>query len=63
MSDEQVKYVLGEQDIPTHWVNLMADLPGPAPSAPTAPGDQGASRPRGSGRHLPDGSDPPGGLG
>ena len=24
---ETVKYVLGERDIPTHWVNLMADLP------------------------------------
>jgi tryptophan synthase beta chain len=26
---EQVKFVLGEQDIPTHWVNLMADIAGP----------------------------------
>jgi tryptophan synthase beta chain len=26
---EQIKYVLGEQDIPTHWVNLMADIAGP----------------------------------
>jgi tryptophan synthase beta chain len=31
MSDTHVKFVLGEQDIPTHWVNLMADLPGDAP--------------------------------
>jgi tryptophan synthase beta chain len=31
MNDERVKFVLGEQDIPTHWVNLMADLPGDAP--------------------------------
>ncbi|HUO70489.1 MAG TPA: TrpB-like pyridoxal phosphate-dependent enzyme [Solirubrobacteraceae bacterium] len=37
MSDTQVKFVLGEQDIPTHWVNLMADLPGDAPP-PLHPG-------------------------
>ncbi len=32
----QVKFMLGEQDIPTHWVNLMADLPpgGPPPLHP-----------------------------
>ncbi len=34
---ETVKFVLGEQDIPTHWVNLMADLPGEAPP-PLHPG-------------------------
>jgi tryptophan synthase beta chain len=28
MSEEPVKYTLAEQDIPTHWVNLLADLPG-----------------------------------
>ena len=27
---ETRKFLLGEQDIPTHWVNLMADLPGEA---------------------------------
>src|SRR4030088_2735653 len=37
MSDTQVKFLLGEQDIPTHWVNLMADLPGDAPP-PLHPG-------------------------
>jgi tryptophan synthase beta chain len=31
MGDAQVKFTLGERDIPTHWVNLMADLPGDAP--------------------------------
>src|SRR6516165_9122392 len=31
MSDQRVKFVLDEPDIPTHWVNLMADLPGEAP--------------------------------
>jgi tryptophan synthase beta chain len=30
MSHARVKFLLGEQDIPTHWVNLMADLPGEA---------------------------------
>ena len=28
--DEQVKYVLSEAEIPTHWVNLLPDLPGQA---------------------------------
>jgi tryptophan synthase beta chain len=32
--DEAVKFVLGEQEIPTHWVNLMADLPGEEPPPP-----------------------------
>jgi tryptophan synthase beta chain len=31
MSETQVKFLLGEQDIPTSWVNLMADLPSDAP--------------------------------
>jgi tryptophan synthase beta chain len=30
-TSETVKYLLGEGDIPTHWVNLMADLPPGAP--------------------------------
>jgi tryptophan synthase beta chain len=42
MGDAQVKFTLDERDIPTHWVNLMADLPGNAPPAasriPTHPG-------------------------
>src|SRR5437588_9222636 len=37
MSDTRVKFVLGEQDIPTHWVNLMADVPGD-PLPPLHPG-------------------------
>ena len=37
MSETQVKFLLGEEDIPTHWVNLMADLPGEAPP-PLHPG-------------------------
>jgi tryptophan synthase beta chain len=31
MGDAKVKFMLGERDIPTHWINLMADLPGDAP--------------------------------
>jgi tryptophan synthase beta chain len=34
MSETQVKFLLGEQDIPTHWVNLMADVNDPAHPAP-----------------------------
>ncbi len=37
MSDDQVKFVLSEQDIPTHWVNLTGDLPGD-PMPPLHPG-------------------------
>ena len=39
MSDETVKYTLPESAIPTHWVNLMPDLPG-EPSPPLNPGTQ-----------------------
>lgn len=37
MSDDQVKFLLSEQELPTHWINLMADLPGDAPP-PLHPG-------------------------
>ena len=39
--DDTVKYLLAEAEIPTHWVNLLADLPG-APAPPLHPGDEGA---------------------
>ena len=39
MSDEPVKYTLPESEIPTHWVNLMPDLPGD-PSPPLNPATQ-----------------------
>jgi tryptophan synthase beta chain len=44
MGDDQVKFTLGERDIPTHWVNLMADLPGdgPPPLTGTPPTQQPA---------------------
>ncbi len=48
MSDDQVKFVLSEQDIPTHWVNLMADLPGD-PAAAASSRHQGAG---GTGRSV-----------
>ncbi len=28
MGDETVKYLLAESEIPTHWINLLPDLPG-----------------------------------
>ena len=34
---EPTKYVLGEDAIPTHWVNLLGDLPG-EPLPPLHPG-------------------------
>ena len=37
MSETPVKFTLGEQDIPNHWINLMADLPGD-PLPPLHPG-------------------------
>ena len=46
MADEPMKFLLSEEDIPTHWVNLMPDLPGdplpplhPATHAPAGPED------------------------
>jgi tryptophan synthase beta chain len=37
MSDGPTTFPLGERDIPTHWVNLMPDLP-EAPPPPLHPG-------------------------
>ena len=37
MGDETIKYTLGESDIPTHWINLLPDLPG-EPTPPLNPG-------------------------
>src|SRR5450755_2131603 len=31
MSETRVKFLLSEPEIPTHWINLMADLPGDVP--------------------------------
>ena len=46
MSEEPVKYLLAESEIPTHWVNLLPDLPGdplpplhPATLQPAGPDD------------------------
>jgi tryptophan synthase beta chain len=39
MTETQTKFVLDENQIPTHWVNLMADLPAdPPPPPPLNPG-------------------------
>src|SRR3954466_9706910 len=37
MADQTTKYLLSEQDIPTHWVNVMPDMPGD-PLPPLHPG-------------------------
>src|SRR5436190_1020606 len=37
MADEATKYQLTEREIPTHWINLMPDLPG-EPLPPLHPG-------------------------
>src|SRR3954465_2417558 len=37
MADETTKFLLDESDIPTHWVNLLPDLPGD-PLPPLHPG-------------------------
>jgi tryptophan synthase beta chain len=37
MSEETVKYLLPESEIPTHWINLLPDLPG-EPLPPLHPG-------------------------
>ena len=44
MSDDQVKFVLSERELPTHWINLMADLPGDAPP-PLHPGTKNPAGP------------------
>src|ERR671922_159595 len=43
---EPTKFLLREEQIPTHWINLLPDLPGeplpplsPATGEPVAPGD------------------------
>jgi tryptophan synthase beta chain len=43
MSEATVKFLLEERDIPTHWVNLMADLP----SDPPPPLHPGTKQPAG----------------
>ncbi|MBV9194808.1 MAG: TrpB-like pyridoxal phosphate-dependent enzyme [Solirubrobacterales bacterium] len=37
MSGQTIKYLLQERDIPTHWINLLPDLPG-EPLPPLHPG-------------------------
>ena len=56
------KILLTESEIPTHWVNLMPDLPGDAGAA-AQPRHDGARRPGGPHADLPDGTDPAGGVG
>ena len=37
LDDKQVKIVLDERDLPTHWYNIVPDLPSP-PAPPLHPG-------------------------
>lgn len=46
MAEEPTKYLLAESEIPTHWVNLLPDLPGellpplnPGTGEPAGPDD------------------------
>ena len=62
MSEPATKFLLPEDAIPTHWVNL---LPGPAGRAAAAaePADRAARRAGRPDPDLPDGADRAGGLG
>ena len=62
MSDHTVKYLLSEDAIPTHWINLLPDLPGD-PLPPLHPGTLAAGGPGRPRADLPDGADRAGGLG
>ena len=61
MTPQTTKYLLSEDAIPTHWVNLLPDLPGAAAAA-AEPADGRARRPGRPDADLPDGADRPGGL-
>ena len=37
MSEAPVKFLLGERDMPTQWVNLLVDLPGETAAAAATP--------------------------
>src|ERR1700750_3234581 len=43
MADERTKFLLGEDQIPTHWVNLLPELPGD-PLPPLHPGTMQPAR-------------------
>src|SRR4051794_3651768 len=54
MADETTKFLLNERDVPTHWVNLLPDLPGdplpplhPGTKEPAGPDDLSAIFPMG----------------
>ena len=58
---EPTKFLLTEDAIPTHWVNLLPDLPG-EPLPPLSPRHRPARRARRPHADLPDGPDRAGGL-
>ena len=53
MADTTTKFLLAEDRIPTHWVNLIADLRGAAAAA--EPGDVEPAGPGRPDADLPDG--------
>ena len=61
MDDKTDKIVLDERDMPTHWYNVVPDLPSAARAA-AAPGHRPAARPRRPRAAVPDGAHPAGGL-
>ena len=45
MTEETVKFLLAERDIPTQWVNLLVDLPGePLPRLTRRPSNRPGPR-------------------
>ena len=36
LDDKQTKIVLDERDLPTHWYNIVPDLPSPSLPSPCA---------------------------
>ena len=61
MSEPATKFLLGEDAIPTHWVNLLARPPGRAAAA-AQPAHGRAGRPRRPHADLPHGPDRAGGV-
>ena len=60
MADDATKFLLGEDAIPTHWVNLLPDLPGD-PLPPLHPGTMAPAGPEDLDADLPDGAHRAGG--
>ena len=62
MGEAPVKFLLSERDLPTHWINLIGDLPGDA-LPPLNPRTMQPAGPHDLTPDLPHGADRSGGLG